>query len=189
MCNGMNMSALNYALLFFSADVRGHFASKLSGIELHSYFKLIRRSSSHYFEEMIKPYLVLSDVTEMDETYVGLTKFSVTDNFPAIRWIYGLFERKTKLSILYYLKQKTHENVVKIIKRHCKLGSTLMSDMHSLYTTFGSNTSKLTQYGYYHMWANHSETMVHYKFRFLHSLNMESEWLQLKKRFATIAHA
>ena len=113
----------------------------------------------------------------MDETYLGSTKFSVTDSFPSIRWVYGLFDRKTKLSAMYYLKEKCHKNVAEIIKKHCKVGSTLISDMHSIYTDFGSNTSKLTKYGYYHMWCNHSETMVHYKFRFLHSLNIESEWL------------
>jgi hypothetical protein len=36
------------------------------------------------------------------------------------------------------------------------------------------------------MWSNHSETMVHVKFRFVHSLNIEREWLNLKRKFSTI---
>jgi len=39
------------------------------------------------------------------------------------------------------------------------------------------------------MWTNHSETMVHYKFRFIHTLNIEREWLHLKRKFALITHA
>ena len=113
----------------------------------------------------------------MDETYVGSTKFSVVDSFPAVRWVYGLFERQSKLTVMYYTPQKVHTVIAEIIKKHCKQGATLMSDMHSLYVDWGTNWSKLAKYGYYHVWANHSETMVHYKFRFIHSLNIEQEWL------------
>ena len=49
--------------------------------------------------------------------------------------------------------------------------------------------SNLTRYAIYHMWTNHAETMVHYKFRFLHTLNIEREWLHLKTKFALIKHA
>ena len=69
----------------------------------------------------------------MDETFVGCSKFSVVDTFPSMRWVYGLFDRRTKLTVMYYLKEKKHEPIVDIIKKHCHLGSTLMSDMHSLY--------------------------------------------------------
>ena len=72
----------------------------------------------------------------MDETYIGTTRFSVTDTFPTMRWIYGLFERRSKLTVMYYLKEKTHEKIMQVIKRHCKVGSCLMSDMHSLYVNF-----------------------------------------------------
>lgn len=189
MCSGMNLNALNWALLLFAANVRQSVGDKVSNHYLHSYFKLIRRASSHYFQKMIQPYLVFDEVIEMDETYIGTTRFSVVDSFPTMRWIYGLFERRTKLTVMYYLKEKSHDRIIEVIKRHCKLGSTLMSDMHSLYVNFQQSQSKLCQHGYYHMWCNHSETMVHYKFRFLHSLNIEQEWLQLKKKFSTISHA
>ena len=99
----MNLHALNWAILLFSANVRAATSAKLSSTHMQGYFKLFRRASSHYFEKQIQPYLVFDDVIEMDETYLGLTKFSVTDTFPRVRWVYGLFCRKSKLTVMYYL--------------------------------------------------------------------------------------
>jgi hypothetical protein len=91
--------------------------------------------------------------------------------------------------MMYYLKDKNHNAIVPLIKRHIENGGVIFSDMHSMYTNMNTNKSKLSQYGLYHMWTNHSETMVHYKFRFLHTLNIEREWLHLKRKFSLITFA
>lgn len=90
---------------------------------------------------------------------------------------------------MYHLKDKTHNGVVPLIKKHIQPGGILFSDMHSMYTHMAQSKSNLTRYAIYHMWTNHAETMVHYKFRFLHTLNIEREWLHLKTKFALIKHA
>lgn len=87
------------------------------------------------------------------------------------------------------MKEKNHNAIVPLIKRHLETGGILFSDMHSMYVTMASAKSKLAQYGIYHMWTNHAETMVHHKLRFLHTLNIEREWLHLKRKFSLIIYA
>lgn len=126
------------------------------------------------------PFLKLPGIVEMDETYIGKRRYSLTDPFPTVRWVYGMHCRQTKLSILRFIKDKVHTTLAPIIKAHIDPGTVVMSDMHSLYVNIQSNESKLSPYGYYHMWVNHSETMVHDKYRFLHTMNMEKEWNRFK---------
>ena len=90
---------------------------------------------------------------------------------------------------MYYLKNKNHESIVPLMKRHLHSGGVLFSDMHSMYVHMHNAKSKLSPYGIYHMWTNHAETMVHYKYRFIHTLNIEREWLHLKRKFSMINFA
>lgn len=120
--------------------------------------------------KMVQPYLKFPSIMEVDETFIGATRFNM-------------------LAMMYYLKDKNHNAIVPLIKRHIENGGVIFSDMHSMYTNMNTNKSKLSQYGLYHMWTNHSETMVHYKFRFLHTLNIEREWLHLKRKFSLITFA
>jgi len=46
-----------------------------------------------------------------------------------------------------------------------------------------SARSKLTQYGFYHLWVNHSERYAHEKFTFLHTSGIERTWRSLKTMF------
>jgi len=72
--------------------------------------------------------------------------------------------RQTRLSLLYFIKDKVHSTVAPLMKKHSDFGGCIMSDMHSLYVNVGSNESKLTPYGLYHMW-----TTIH-KIMFIKSL-------------------
>jgi hypothetical protein len=92
----------------------------------------------------------------MDETYVGKRKFSLTDPFPRVRWLFGMHCRDTKLSILYFVKDKVHTTIAPHIKKHIAPGGITFSDMHSIYVNMIANESKLSPFGYYHMWTNHS---------------------------------
>lgn len=69
----------------------------------------------------------------MDETFIGKRKFTFTDNFPKIRWIYGMHCRNTKISLLYFVKDKNSITIHPHLKRHVEPGSIVFSDMHSLY--------------------------------------------------------
>ena len=90
---------------------------------------------------------------------------------------------------MYYVKNKNYETVAKIMKKHSHPGAILFSDMASIYVTMANGNSRLAPLGIYHSWTNHSETMVHHKFRFLHTLNIEHEWLHLKRKFETLKFA
>jgi len=81
-----------------------------------NYYKVFRKAASHYFTKKIQPFLTLPGVVELDETYVGMTKFSMNDAFPNIRWIFGLHCRSTKICLMYFIKDKNHDSIMKAIK-------------------------------------------------------------------------
>jgi len=41
--------------------------------------------------------------------------------------------------------------------------------------------SKLVPYGYFHMWTNHSFRMIHEKFPFNNTMNIERAWSDIKR--------
>ena len=51
-----------------------------------------------------------------------------------------------------------------------------------------SAKSKLTQYGYYHLWVNHSERYAHEKFTFIHTSGIERIWRSLKSMFPPLKY-
>lgn len=72
------------------------------------------------------------------------------------------------------------------MKKHIEPGSTVLTDMHSMYVNLPQYTSKLAPYGYYHMWSNHSQEYVHKKFTFVHTMNIERDWGMFKKENAGV---
>jgi hypothetical protein len=148
---------------------------------------LFRKAGSYYFRKKIQPYLTLPGLVEMDETYLGSTKFNTSNKIGSvIRWIFGLFCRDTKITLMYYIKQKDQASCFNVCKKHIPAGNPIISDMHSIYCQLHSSTSNMTKHGWYHMWSNHSETMVHRKFLFVHSMNIECQWRVLKGKFSAI---
>ncbi len=81
--------------------------------------------------------------------------------------------RKTRIPIMYFIKNKSHEYLVKLIKRHTTPGICLFSDAHSSYVSMAASRSKLTQYGIYHFWICHESRYVHEKFGFIHTCSIE----------------
>ena len=76
-----------------------------------------------------------------------------------------------------------------MIKRHVEPGVVLYSDSHSSYWQNGSNTSKLTKYGWYHYWICHMVRFVHEKFGFVHTSPIEITWANLKKTCLGLSNA
>ena len=89
--------------------------------------------------------------------------------------------RRTKLSIIYSIMDKNKQTLIKLLKRHCPPGSIVFSDSHMSYCNLNTGISKLSQYGWYHMWTNHAIRMVHEKFPFNHTLNVERSWASIKR--------
>ena len=127
----------------------------------------------------VNEFLVLPGPTEIDESKVNHRKFSCLGSSIMIRWMFGVHCRPTHLSIPQIIKDKSFATIGQIIKQHIRRGSTIFSDSHQAYCVNGK--SKLTQLGYFHFWTNHSFRMVHEKFAFNSSLNIEREWADIKR--------
>ena len=95
--------------------------------------------------------------------------------------MFGMYCRKTKICICYCIRDKSMQHIVPIMKRHVDNGSLIYSDSHMSYCNLNTGISKLTQFGWYHMWTNHSLRMVHEKFAFNNTLSIERSWGDLKR--------
>ena len=67
------------------------------------------------------------------------------------------------------------------MKKHIATGGIIYTDSHMSYCNSSQGVSKLSKYGWYHYWTNHSVRMVHEKFPFCHSMSMEAVWGDLKR--------
>jgi hypothetical protein len=74
-----------------------------------------------------------------------------------------------------------HGTIAPLVKKHLEPGSTIFTDMHTLYVNMPTNESRLTPYGFYHMWTNHSQEMIHHKLPFIHTMTIERHWLSFKR--------
>jgi len=100
-------------LLCFVSCVNPRTSAKLNGSKAETLYPTVfRKAASYYYRKKIQPYLILPSVVEMDETYVGLTKFNCMDTFPQIRWIFGLHCRDTKIAVMYFIKDKTSDSIL-----------------------------------------------------------------------------
>ena len=146
-----------------------------------TYFTIFRKAHSHYAQKNVLPYLVLTGPIEIDESKVNHRKFHCLGNNIIIRWMFGMFCRRTKIDIIYCIKDKSIQAMIPIMKKHIMQGGTIFSDSHMSYCNLNTGISKLAAYGFYHMWTNHSFRMVHEKFPFNTTLNVERGWADIKK--------
>ena len=70
---------------------------------------------------------------EMDETKVGTEVVKAVGKGDTFRWVFGITCRRTRLSSLYYVKNRNMNTLHKIIKEHCLPGSIIFSDSASTY--------------------------------------------------------
>lgn len=99
--------------------------------------------------------------------------------------MFGIYHRDSGLSILKDVKLRTKEILHPIIKNYIKSGSIIFSDNFATYCTPTGN-SHLEYMGYHHMWTNHTESLVHERLPFLHSLNIEYTWKRIKEQYPYI---
>ena len=72
-------------------------------------------------------------------------------------------------------------NILPLMKQHITSGSMVFTDSAMAYCNINNGTSRIAANGFYHMWTNHSYRMVHEKFPFNNTLNVERGWSDIKK--------
>ena len=103
--------------------------------------------------------------------------------------MFGMYCRRTRIAVIYSLKEKNMANILPIMKKHIGAGSVIFSDSHPGYCNMNLGQSKLSPNGWYHMWTNHSHRMVHEKFPFNSTLNIERAWSDIKINCYSIPQA
>ena len=73
-----------------------------------------------------------------------------------------------------------------ILQRHTEEGSTIISDMFSVYVNPRSGESYLNSLGYDHHYVNHSENYVDPVNNWIHTNNIEGNWRRLKHSISHI---
>jgi hypothetical protein len=90
---------------------------------------------SHYWCKKILPYIKLPGPVEMDETLISRKRWNPFGQMPKLKWAFGMICRETKIPIIFYIKDKSHWTLGRIIKSYTTPGTPLLSDCHSSYIT------------------------------------------------------
>ena len=129
------------------------------------------------------PYLKLLGPVECDETLINRNRWCVYKVHTRQKWAFGLICRDTHIPIIFHVMNKMHWTLSQIVKAYVPQGATVFTDAHSSYINWHGGKSKLSAYGYYHFWINHSEFYVHSKYPFITTGKIESTWRALKNVF------
>ena len=129
--------------------------------------------------------LLFNNEVEIDESHLFKTKPS----FAAHRslslsavWLFGICERNTKRFIIFPVSSRDETNLLKIIFKFIKIGTTFYSDCFSCYVNNHSfpKKSKLSNYNYIHKYVNHKNEFVSSLFSTTHTNTVENLWKQVK---------
>ena len=69
-----------------------------------------------FWEKLVKPYLKFDSVVEIDETKVSTERGHARIAHPVYRWVLGIYDRKTKLTLMHYIKNRRSENILPLLK-------------------------------------------------------------------------
>ena len=139
-----------------------------------------------FWRKKIIPYIKLPGPVEIDETLISCKRWNPFGKMPKLKWAFGLICRQTRIPIIFYIRNKSHWTLGQIIKHYTTPGTSILSDCHSSYITLSAGRSKLSQYGLFHFWINHSEFYVHTKFPFVQTGKIETCWRMLKANFKVL---
>ena len=98
----------------------------------------------------------------------------------------GIIGRKTKQVYLFCVPNRKHDTLIPYIMENIKPSSTVMTDKMASYIDIKRNESKLEQYGYQHMWVNHSVEFVSSYIPEVHSNTIERCWRSVRNSISTI---
>ena len=150
---------------------------------------LLRRVTAHFYSKKIKPWFKFYNCVEVDETKVGAQLFKAAGKCDDFKWVFGIIDRHSKISMMYHVHNRKRHSLIGIIKKHCAPGSVIFSDQASVYTAGNGFMSKLSPLGYYHFWINHSATYVDKNFPFVHTSSIETSWTQVKRGAAGLSRS
>lgn len=80
--------------------------------------------------------------------------------------------RNTGLTILYYIPDRKHPTLTKVIRKHMPMSGTIMSDTMTSYVRPRTESSRLDQYGFYHYYINITQHNIHEKYSFIYINNI-----------------
>eukprot|EP00347_Sterkiella_histriomuscorum_P018570 403345014 len=187
---GLNIMKFDVAVELWAQNCNSRQAHILmSDSAMADFFIIIRKACSRFIENRVKKYLVFQDQIDIDETLIGQQRWSYMGHFPQLRWVFGMLCRRSRIPVMYFIKDKSHQNLVSIIKKHTVPGTIIFSDSHSSYVNMPKSSSKLTQYGFYHYWICHITRYVHEKFGFVHTSGIELQWNNMKKSLKGLRYA
>jgi transposase-like protein len=89
------------------------------------------------------------------------------------RWVFGLYERETKLTYMQVVPKRTAKILLPIITERCEVGTTIISDQWAAY-------NKLEDLGFPHYTVDHSRFFVHPHNREIHTQHIELSWCWAK---------
>ena len=98
----------------------------------------------------------------------------------------GIIGRESKQVFLFCVPDRKHHTIIPHILKHVHKGATIMSDKMSSYVKIKKEESKLEQYGFNHMWVNHSREFVHSYVPEVHTNNIERCWRSVRNSISTI---
>lgn len=143
-------------------------ANRASMIDLD--IKLTKIVSDHYLRVLPK----FRGIVEIDESC--FRKSSKPLNFgaaPNDKWVFGLYERESKRVYMEVVPKRTTQYLFPIIKNHCEVGTTIISDQWAAY-------NKLPEYGFPHYTVDHSRFFVNPQNREIHTQHIEISWCWAK---------
>ena len=65
-----------------------------------------------------------------------------------------MFCRSSKFPIFYYIPDRKHPTLMRIIRKHMDVSGVILSDTMTSYVRPRTETSRLDQYGLYHFFVN-----------------------------------
>jgi hypothetical protein len=68
---------------------------------------------------------------------------------------------------MYYIPDRRHPTLTKLLQKHLNIGSACITDNMSTYVRPKSETSRLEQYGFYHFFYDLSTQQLHEKFSWI----------------------
>ena len=90
------------------------------------------------------PYLSLPGPCELDETRLGRLKLSKNKLYcRKINRVMGLFCRQSGINVVYYVPDRKHATLTKVIRKHCAMSTSLISDTMSSYVRPKTESSRL----------------------------------------------
>jgi len=97
-------------------------------------FQLIRKTCSLFVKTKMLPYLKLPGPVEIDETRLGRQKLSKCTVFARkINRVFGMSCRSTGIPVFYYIPDRKHPTLTKIIRKHLSSAGAIISDTMTSY--------------------------------------------------------